>query len=245
MYCAKLLPNSIGAAHFNVITALAAPKHAAELSYEELTTLLSAHLDPKRNILVNIQHNNGQFPKLLQRAQFIRGIKDDFIREQLLQSDASKFEDIVDKTVALETCRRDSKTFGQPTGIAASLTSDINQVAKSTHRNENVHQSKLKEAIYSKATQENPSNSRIDYTNLGIDGLCLRCGRNNHLSKEYRSNKQHLKLSSCNKHERVGKDEYPALLGGTWIRNLNIYINKCFFKRQPAQTQRLYNDRML
>lgn len=42
-YCAKLLLNSIGAANFSLVTALAAPKAPAELSYDELQELLERH----------------------------------------------------------------------------------------------------------------------------------------------------------------------------------------------------------
>ncbi|GBN72927.1 hypothetical protein AVEN_262305-1 [Araneus ventricosus] len=48
------------------------------------------------------------------RAQFIRGIKDSWIKEQILQSELTDFNDIVDKAIALETskinCRELSKS---------------------------------------------------------------------------------------------------------------------------------------
>lgn len=43
-YCAQLLLNSIGATYFNTVTALAAPKTANELTYDELVKILENHL---------------------------------------------------------------------------------------------------------------------------------------------------------------------------------------------------------
>lgn len=236
VYCAKLLLNSIGAAHFNIITALAAPEQAGELTYDKLITLLNVHLHPKKNVLVaqhqflckyqTQQQTISDFVAALKsgmdecefkcecqksiahvflRAQFIRGIKDNSIREQLLQSEVSKFEDIVAKAVALEACRIDSKIIGQPTAMTVSPTMDINQITKSKHQGEHVHRSKSQRRDNQYQHKKGRSHSRINYSMLGIDGLCLRCGRSNHLSKECRSNKQNLKCASCNKSGHVSK----------------------------------------
>ncbi|GBM73167.1 hypothetical protein AVEN_30053-1 [Araneus ventricosus] len=43
------------------------------------------------------------------RAQFIRGIKDSWIKEQILQSELTDFNEIVDKAIAFETSKIDSR----------------------------------------------------------------------------------------------------------------------------------------
>ncbi|KAK4887841.1 hypothetical protein RN001_004112 [Aquatica leii] len=48
-------------------------------------------------------------------TEFIRGLRDNFIREQLLQTDATKFHDIVDRAVVLEGSRIQSKELMKQT----------------------------------------------------------------------------------------------------------------------------------
>lgn len=49
------------------------------------------------------------------------------------------------------------------------------------------------------------SKSKIDYKSLGIDGVCLRCSKNNHLAKNCRVDINNLKCTDCNKNGHVGK----------------------------------------
>lgn len=61
------------------------------------------------------------------RTQFIRGIKDNSIREHLLQSEISEFKDIVSKAIVLEASKLDSKLIGQKHLPSESIP-DINKV---------------------------------------------------------------------------------------------------------------------
>ncbi|XP_058983670.1 uncharacterized protein K02A2.6-like [Musca domestica] len=204
-YCTKLLLNSIGAKYFNMVTALAAPRAAADLQYDELLTILQNHLAPKKNVLV-AQHkflskyqmqgqsvadfvaalrtdiNSCEFVSpckcgasiadVFLRAQFIRGLCDNTVREQLLQSSTAKIDEIVGKALALEAAKMDARELSQATG-----------------------QQKRK----------------VNYEQLGIAGLCLRCGKNNHFAKECRSNKN-LKCNLCAKQGHVAKVCIASLL---------------------------------
>ncbi|XP_067636959.1 uncharacterized protein K02A2.6 isoform X1 [Eurosta solidaginis] len=49
------------------------------------------------------------------------------------------------------------------------------------------------------------SSTRVNYSELGIEGLSLRCGRNNHLSKECNVERGKLKCNSCGKTGHVKK----------------------------------------
>lgn len=64
-------------------------------------------------------------------AQFIRGVHDNGIREQLLQSSTSKFEEIVAKALALEAAKVDAKELGGSSSISnVNTTADINKISK-------------------------------------------------------------------------------------------------------------------
>jgi len=63
--CAKMLLNSIGASNFSLLSSLAAPKLPSEITYNEIIALLSKHLSPKKNMVVE-QH---RFLSCLQSEQ--------------------------------------------------------------------------------------------------------------------------------------------------------------------------------
>ena len=111
-YSLKLLLNSIGISTFNIITALAAPKTPAELDYDDLMQLLRSHFSLTRNILVaqhrfltkyqNDKQTIAEFVAILRaeigeyiadifpRAQFIRGVKDNYMREPVITDGFTK-----------------------------------------------------------------------------------------------------------------------------------------------------------
>ena len=213
-----LLLNSIGAKYFNMVSSLAAPKAATELKYDELLKLLENHLAPKKNVLV-AQHkflskyqtegksvaefvaelrneiNDCKFISPCQcevaidsvflRAQFIRGICDNNIREQLLQSSDCDFEEIVSKALALEAAKIDAKALSYAT--SSNNATQVNKIFN-------------KKPYKPVKKQHKP---RIDYKRLGIAGLCLRCGKNNHFARECLS--KNLKCNLCSKQGHVGK----------------------------------------
>ncbi|KAL1446815.1 hypothetical protein WDU94_012377, partial [Cyamophila willieti] len=112
------------------------------------------------------------------RAQFIRGLKDNWIREQILQSSATTFDEILTKATALEASRIESQEL---TG-ACSSSSNFN----STEKQRKFCNSKSKTRY-------------IDYKSLGLDNHCLRCGRQNHKSTDCRMDKNSLKCNLCNR----------------------------------------------
>lgn len=73
------------------------------------------------------------------RAQFIRGIKDSWIKEQLLQANVLSFEEIVAKAIALEASRIDSHELSkQPDhNLKNSTEQDVNKVSKQHYSNQN------------------------------------------------------------------------------------------------------------
>lgn len=235
-YCVKLLLNSIGTKIFNIITALAAPKAPAELSYDVLLEILKIHFSPQKNLLVaqhrflskyeNEHQSIADFVATLRaeiiecdftspcpckisiadiflRAQFIRGVRDNSIREQLLQSSSNKFDEIVSKALALEAARVDAKELADKAGQPSTSIPDVNKI--STFK-----KSKQYNKTHRPAQQSN--RSKINYHELGIAGLCLRCDKNNHNATECRTSKSKLKCISCNKKGHVSKVCITTLL---------------------------------
>ena len=92
------------------------------------------------------------------RAQFIRGIKDNAIRDQLLQHKEAKFEDIVERALALEASKIDSRELDckQP------ISTDVNKIQ---HRTASCQ--KYPSRNHSKL--QGRSKSRINFSQLGID----------------------------------------------------------------------------
>lgn len=116
------------------------------------------------------------------RAQFIRGIKDNTVREQLLQSEKSSFNDIVTKAIALESSKIDSRVLAQKLSTLTSTNTSDSYINKVSSNSKKSHQQ---------------SRGNINYKELGIDGLCLRCGQNNHQVKNCQIDKCELKCFEC------------------------------------------------
>ncbi|XP_008485595.1 uncharacterized protein LOC103522267, partial [Diaphorina citri] len=118
------------------------------------------------------------------RAQFIRGLRDDWLREQILQSDKTTFEDILVKATALEASKIERVDRAPGVNIAILL------LHVTSHKS------------YSRRS----SNSRhVNFRALGIENCCLRCGRNNHKASDCRTDRTQLKCHSCNKQGHVAK----------------------------------------
>ncbi|CAL1269404.1 unnamed protein product [Larinioides sclopetarius] len=142
------------------------------------------------------------------RAQFIRGIKDSWIKEQLVQSELTDFNALVDKAIALETSKIDGRELSKST---TTTIDDINKVSKrsrnrqsndikTSFRNRNTNQRDF--ATNYRRKSKKPS---LDFEILVINNLCLRCGHNSHLSRDCRSNPNNLKCKACKSTGHVQK----------------------------------------
>lgn len=217
--CTRLLLNSIGATHYDLIASLTAPENPGNIGFENLIKIIEEHLAPKRNVLVAQHHflstfqsdqqsisdfnaalkRNigdcafvcpgcaGSISEVFLRAQFIRGLKDNNIRQHLLQSSKNTYSEVLSSALVSESAKADALTLScrsstQPTGMSI----DINKVKESNYRSR------------SNSSQRSKQQS-VDFRALGIDNLCLRCGKDNHLSKDCRTNTRNLKCSSCKK----------------------------------------------
>lgn len=125
------------------------------------------------------------------RTQFIRGIRDDWIRELLLQANLTKFDDILAKAVALEASRVQSKELGAksaPPLTTETSTSDVSKVSRSrrsTSGNTGARPHQSRDASppdSGRSRYRTPVRTRSFYRALGIDNLCFRCAKSSHKS---------------------------------------------------------------
>lgn len=113
---------------------------------------------------------------LFLRAQFIRGISDDNIREKILESDAGTLNDIITKAVAFEASKANSRELAnsQPFSINYTDDQELKSIRNDSCKNNRNQCRRLK------------PKDRVDLKSLGLYNHCLRCGRTNHLAKDCR-----------------------------------------------------------
>ncbi|GBO15598.1 Retrovirus-related Pol polyprotein from transposon 17.6 [Araneus ventricosus] len=157
------------------------------------------------------------------RAQFIRGIKDSWIKEQILQSELTDFNEIVDKAIAFETSKIDCRELSKSntTGLK-----DINKIAKRNRQSKNVKTSFRNQTTNQKHLASNYRKKTkkpfLDFEKLGINNLCLRCGNNSHLSRECRSNPNNLKCRACKSTGHVQKVCIKTILNANRSNGPNL-----------------------
>ncbi|KAB0799268.1 hypothetical protein PPYR_07148 [Photinus pyralis] len=141
-------------------------------------------------------------------AQFIRGIRDMKIKEHLLQSNTLSFTEVIEKALALEASKINTQEISNSQGTIKS--EDVNHVSRhrtntSNTNNRNAHCDRNRNKSKRRIDLQNRSTSRINYQHLGINNLCLRCGRANHRANCCRIDSNRLKCNACGKSGHVSK----------------------------------------
>ncbi|XP_018401810.1 PREDICTED: uncharacterized protein K02A2.6-like [Cyphomyrmex costatus] len=233
--CAKVLLNCIGSKYYELLTSLTAPNLPTERTYEQLMELLETYLCPKPNVVVqqhrflscvqkpenNIAAYVAELRKfiitcgfncecgrsvadLFLRAQFIRGLRDTTIREKLLQTTDLTFKKAVDTALALEASKLDNHEIsGTPAGRKSSI-ENVNRISKSRDKSSKRSNNRNNPGK-SRSNSQARSKSRINYRALGLENVCIRCGRNNHKTQDCRINFNNLKCHACDKTGHVKK----------------------------------------
>jgi len=156
---------------------------------------------------------------LFLRAQFIRGLHDSSIREKLLQESSIDIKGAIEKAIAIEASRLDSREM-KP-AHTSSVSTDIHQVSRSrndtrtTRASNYTRRSNFRSPVSNYRSNYRPrskSRNRVDFKSLGIDNLCLKCGRSDHNVRDCRLRKDQLKCNSCKKTGHVSKVCITTLL---------------------------------
>ncbi len=147
------------------------------------------------------------------QAQFIRGIRDSATREKLFQEADLQFQKAVDIALAFETSRINNREIVKGETSVPNETNAVNRISRSTSRNNRCnyqnksnnprsmsrprYNSNAKHRVRSKSRQ------RVDFKELGISDLCVKCGRNNHKTEDCRIRSEKLKCDACQKSGHV------------------------------------------
>lgn len=231
---AKVLLNCIGSKYYELLTSLTAPNLPTEKTYEQLIELLETYLCPKPNVVVQ-QHRflscsqkseeniaayiaelrkfivtcdfkcecGRSVAEIFLRAQFIRGLRDSTIREKLLQTTELTFKKAVDTALALEASKLDNHEISGTSTLKKPSVENINRISKSNRRAEK--RSSRSDSRNGPGKSRSRSKSRIDYRALGLENVCIRCGRNNHKVQDCRVNYNNVKCHACSKTGHVEK----------------------------------------
>lgn len=153
------------------------------------------------------------------RAQFIRGLSDPHMREKLLQIRDLTFERAVEVATSVEASQIGNRVIAGGAGAVNKVQQERGNKFKPhyKHTQARSHSTAWQNKSADSRYQQNNRSSRsthfragstkrkVNYRELGIDGLCLKCGLNSHKSNECRRNRNSLKCSLCSKVGHISK----------------------------------------
>lgn len=142
------------------------------------------------------------------RAQFIRGLRDASIREKLLQTTELTFKKAVDIALALEASKLDNHEISGTSTWKKPSPENVNRITKfkgTTKKRSNSRTDTRNGQNKSRSNSQSRSQSRIDYRALGLENVCIRCGRNNHTIQDCRVKYNNVKCQFCNKAGHIEK----------------------------------------
>lgn len=138
----------------------------------------------------NCNHCHRCIAPLFLQMQFVRGVRDADMREKLLQTPEKNFDKLVEKAVAIETARIESKQLRPPpanNSSAGSNSSNLNKI-KSTNFS--------RPPQYGKKPQNSKPAEKTEFQ-------CFRCGAKDHKADKCKADRTKLYCSSCNKKGHV------------------------------------------
>ncbi|XP_018359746.1 PREDICTED: uncharacterized protein K02A2.6-like [Trachymyrmex cornetzi] len=136
------------------------------------------------------------------------------------------------EALVLEASKIDSRELSknQPSLNTANHTEDVKKVTRQRKSRRDNSTSNHKFSAKSPGRYKNNktrSKSKIDYRQLGIEGLCLRCGNSNHIAKDCRTNKSTLKCTACDKTGHLSKVCIRSLLNNNEANTSNTKSTNC------------------
>lgn len=215
----QLFLNSIGSAGYRVVAKKLGSVDPQDCEYEDIIKILMENYHPAQNELIilhtllsmkqgdqsitqyinalekyleqwelnfNCQECNGVPTKeIFLRTQFIRGLKDKSIQKEILKSQKKSFEEIRNFALTLE---------------AVKLGDETSSSDDSYSRTNKIHNGRSE-----KSDVRGKRKSKINYRELGIENMCLRCGKTNHFAAQCRIKREMLKCDACKKIGHVRK----------------------------------------
>uniref|UniRef100_A0A8D8VHU6 CCHC-type domain-containing protein n=1 Tax=Cacopsylla melanoneura TaxID=428564 RepID=A0A8D8VHU6_9HEMI len=160
------------------------------------------------------------------RAQFVRGLKDNWIREQILQSSATTFDEILTKATALEASRIESQELTGTCSSSSNFNSTEVYRTSPSHSVSSCQRSRSHQK-QRKSFHSQSNNQNIDFKAFGIDNHCLRCGRQNHKSTECSVDKNSLKCNLCKKTGHVSTVCLSSLMQDKKNSNSTYSMETC------------------
>lgn len=151
-------------------------------------------------------------------TQFIRGVHDRDIRERLLQESELDFKKAVIIATSIENAKRESGTLRKAQARPPNSDSEVLKIhtqQKKTSNNERYTGNDFKYRTYANKPQRKPGNNfqKQRYKRrgigllkaLGIENMCLRCGKSNHRTNDCRLDRNNLGCKSCGKKGHTAK----------------------------------------
>uniref|UniRef100_A0A8D8Q661 CCHC-type domain-containing protein n=1 Tax=Cacopsylla melanoneura TaxID=428564 RepID=A0A8D8Q661_9HEMI len=160
------------------------------------------------------------------RAQFVRGLKDNWIREQILQSSATTFDEILTKATALEASRIESQELTGTCSSSSNFNSTEVYRTSPSHSVSSCQRSRSHQK-QRKSFHSQSNNQNIDFKAFGIDNHCLRCGLQNHKSTECSVDKNSLKCNLCKKTGHVSTVCLSSLMQDKKNSNSTYSMETC------------------
>ena len=203
----------VGATTYKLLRSLVAPSKPGEKSYEQLTSVLSAHFNPAPSPIVcrfkfhsrcrqpgesiamfvsqlrSLSENCGFDDSLedMLRDRIVCGVNDDAIQKRLLAEPDLKFSKAVKLAQAMESAAKDVKELQYPAGNASRGVQEVHKVTQPVHMKEKSALS----CYRCGKSGHNPSQC------LFKQAKCFLCGKTGHLRSVCRS-----------KQRKVGKQQH-------------------------------------
>lgn len=169
---------------------------------------------------------------LFLRAQFIRGIHDSTIRENLLQQKDLTFDLAVEKSLAIEASKLDNNAIKELSRSQYSSDIDINKLGTKSHYNQLIT-NRNKHYTTSRQNWTPQNEQRVNFQRqrqnqlmaLGLNNVCLRCGKHNHKSSDCKLPRSRVHCKECGKDGHIDKVCITTLLSNqkysASVKNLN------------------------
>lgn len=187
-----------------------------------LATLKRCALDCDFKVKCTSENCNHEFDvsEMFIQPQFIRGLKDDEIKDELLRAEAKDFKTILKKALTMEISKENTKELSIKKNAFSqkNATSDINAVeyrkpykrqyndnkGNGDNKKNGENRQNYNGKKYQNGGKPRSNNwLRATLSKLGISNCCIKCGLNNHKTQDCFAKNLHCK--GCNRDGHVAR----------------------------------------